>query len=285
MGNNKERALALIKGGYDLHTHSMPSHFPRSLNDFDLLREADRYGMAGIMLKSHYDQTASRAYLVNQKGRTAAKAFGGIALNRPQGGVNPDAAEACLRLGGRMVWMPTFDSLQFRNAGALPGAMEIAAPLTIFDDGGALIPAVFEIFEVVKKYDVYLATGHLSEKESIALCTAGVKEKVKLILTHPDFQKTPVSFATQTALADKGVLIEKAWLNVHWGHISAEAFAESIKRLGSHRVFFVTDAGQADNKYPPESFIEGVISLLDYGLGDADIVNVVRKVPQSIVGA
>ena len=52
-GKNHALALELMKGACDLHTHPQPSHFPRALDDFALVREADEYGMAGVMIKSH----------------------------------------------------------------------------------------------------------------------------------------------------------------------------------------------------------------------------------------
>jgi hypothetical protein len=278
-----EQSLALMRGAYDLHTHTVPSHFPRVMDDFALLKEADRYGMAGILLKNHYEPTAARAAIANLYADTKTNAFGGIALNWPVGGINPYAVEACLIMGGQMVWMPTFDSAQFINAGQLHQELFKRPGLSIFNDQGNLLPAVYEIFEVVKKYDVFLATGHLSEKESIALCKAGVKENVKLILTHPDFKLTPVSFEAQLALADMGVLIEKAWFNITINHISSEAMAESIKKLGSHRVFLVTDRGQAGSEHPPAAFLNAIEAFLRNGLSEADIDNLVRKVPEKIV--
>ena len=43
----RQIAKELIKGGYDLHTHTEPSAFHRALDDFDLVREAGEAGMAG----------------------------------------------------------------------------------------------------------------------------------------------------------------------------------------------------------------------------------------------
>ena len=44
-------------GAWDLHTHSSPSHFHRALDDFQLLEDAERWGMAGVMIKCHYEPT------------------------------------------------------------------------------------------------------------------------------------------------------------------------------------------------------------------------------------
>ncbi len=279
----REQALSLARGAYDLHTHSLPSHFPRVMDDFALLRQADSYGMAGIMFKNHYEPTTGRVAIANQYAGVKTKAYGGIALNWSVGGVNPYAVEACLIMGGKMVWMPTFDSRQFIDAGQLHQELFSRPGLVIFDERGNLIPEVYEIFDIVKKYDVFLATGHLSAKESLALCKAGKKENVKLVLTHPDFKMTPVPLDMQLELADMGVLVEKAWFNAMIGHVSVEAFADSIKKLGRQRVFLVTDRGQVDGETPPEGFVNAIAALLKNGLSEGEIESLVRTVPEMIV--
>ncbi|NME36849.1 DUF6282 family protein, partial [Fusobacterium sp. FSA-380-WT-3A] len=44
--NFQEIAKELMKGAYDLHTHTEPSAFNRALDDFELILEAEKYGMA-----------------------------------------------------------------------------------------------------------------------------------------------------------------------------------------------------------------------------------------------
>ena len=61
---DREKEIAyLMQGAYDLHMHAAPSPFHRVLDDYGLLEEAGRAGMAGIMLKSHYESTIARAIL------------------------------------------------------------------------------------------------------------------------------------------------------------------------------------------------------------------------------
>ena len=48
-------AKELLRGGYDLHAHSFPSHVSRSVDDFELLEQAAGAGMAGVMIKNHYE--------------------------------------------------------------------------------------------------------------------------------------------------------------------------------------------------------------------------------------
>lgn len=283
MNKFHEQALELVKGAYDLHTHTSPSHFPRSLDDFELLREADRVGIFGVVFKCHYESTAGRAAIANLHAGAKAKAFGSVVLNHSAGGINPYAVESCLKLGGKMVWMPTFDSVQSMSFSAIPGEFFKRPGISIFDESGHIVPAVYEVFEVVKKYNVCLATGHLSLKESAALCAAGVKAGVRMILTHPDFRLTPVPLDTQLEFAGMGVLIEKVWLNVALNHISAEVMAASIKKIGSGRTFLVTDRGQADAEHPAHALIGAVEAMLEHGLNGKDVENLIQLNPRAVI--
>src|SRR5438093_13270019 len=106
------QAQSPLSGVIDIHAHSDPDTRPRSIDAIDLARLAKERGMAGLVLKNHYEPTASAAYLV-RKVVPGIEVFGGIDLNLSVGGMNPAAVERmALDTGGwgRMVWMATFDS-------------------------------------------------------------------------------------------------------------------------------------------------------------------------------
>ena len=104
---HKNEVLELMKGAYDLHTHTSPDFGARALNDRELLEQADAYGMAGVMLKNHLDPTPARAILANTSGQYTAKAYGSAVLNLSIGGLNPLAVKYYLKLGAKIIWMPT----------------------------------------------------------------------------------------------------------------------------------------------------------------------------------
>ena len=81
---------AQLNGVIDIHVHSDPDSVPRSIDAIDLARLAKERGMRGMVLKNHYEPTASLAYIV-RKVVPGIEAFGGIDLNRTVGGVNPAA--------------------------------------------------------------------------------------------------------------------------------------------------------------------------------------------------
>lgn len=284
MNNNYyEIAIKLMKGAYDLHTHTEPSAFNRSLDDFDLVLEADKYGMAGVMIKSHYEPTHSRANLVNRKSGAKTKAFGGIALNWPNGGLNTFTVENALKNGAVIVWMPTRDSKNCLKYGDMPGDFFSRPGITIFDDNNNLVKEVYKIFNIVKKYGAYLATGHLSPEESIKLCEEGRKNGVNMILTHPEWPRTIVSGKMQKHLADLGVLIEKNWLNVAENSVSIEQMAANIREAGVENTYIATDRGQNGFKHPAEEMINFIIALMEQGFTENEIRTMVQIVPSYII--
>lgn len=285
MGENiySEKALELIKGGYDLHVHTSPSHVSRSLDDFELAQDADRFGMAGVMIKNHYEPTGARAIIGNKYSGAKAKLYGSVALNWPVGGINPYTVESSLKLGCKMVWMPTRDAANSLRYGDMPGDFFKRPGISIYDENGNIKTSVFEVLEVIKKYDAYIATGHLSVNEAIDICKAARKMSVKTILTHPDWERTVVPIENQLELAKIGVLIEKVWMNIADSLISPENMAHSMKILGSERIFMVTDRGQANQERPVEGMLKFIDCMLNHGIEKKEIKNMVCYVPRSII--
>lgn len=283
MGMIEDKARELMVDAYDLHVHSAPSAFPRALDSLELVYEANQAGMAGVMLKSHYESTAIRADLINRHSNCKTKAYGGIALNWPVGGLNVYAVENALKVGGKIVWMPTRDSTNSLRYGNMDGDFFNRQGIGILNENGRLKEVVFEILDTVKKYEAALATGHLSPEESILLCRVGRSRGVKMILTHPEFPRTKIPAQIQEDLADQGVLIEKNWLNVVQGAISIEEMAKTIRLVGCSRTFIATDRGQRGAPHPVPEFHRFICALLEQGLTDAQIRDMAFSVPKSIV--
>jgi hypothetical protein len=105
-------AAQTLEGVVDIHVHCDPDSVPRSIDALDITKLAKDRGLRGLVLKNHYEPTVSLAYLV-RKQVPGIEVFGGIALNRTVGGINPAAVERMTQVKGgwgRVVWMPTFDA-------------------------------------------------------------------------------------------------------------------------------------------------------------------------------
>src|SRR5262249_19081857 len=105
-------AAQTLEGCIDIHAHCDPDSTARSIDAADLAKLAHERGMRGLVLKNHYEPTASLAYIV-RKIVPGIEVFGGIDLNRTVGGINPAGVERMVLMKGgygRVVWLPTFDA-------------------------------------------------------------------------------------------------------------------------------------------------------------------------------
>ena len=103
----------LMKGIIDMHVHSNPDLRHRAYDDFELMEAGIRVGARAIVIKTHQGTTMDRAYLCNRhneivhKGTNEFTMFGSITLNQVVGGLNVRAVETALKLGAKVVWLPT----------------------------------------------------------------------------------------------------------------------------------------------------------------------------------
>lgn len=278
-----DQSLELLKGSYDLHVHTSPSHFERLLDDFELCEIADKFGMKGILIKSHYDATAGRAKIANKHSDTKVNLYGGVALNWPVGGLNPFAVESSLKLGAKIIWMPTRDSSNSLAFGNMPGDFFERPGISIFDENMEIKNSVYEILEVVRKYKCYIATGHLSTEESIVFCNIARKMKVNTILTHPDWARTIMPLDKQLELVKLGVIVEKVGMNIDEGSVTAKEMAIGINKLGPENIYMVTDRGQANEENPVEAMLKFIQRMLSEGIKSKDIKKMIIDVPELIV--
>lgn len=277
-----EQVLKLMESAYDLHTHTSPDFFPRSLDDFELMRQADEYKMAGVMLKNHLDPTPARAHLVNSMGYKA-KAYGSAVMNLSVGGLNPIAAQKSLELGAKIIWMPTIHSRNQIEYSKIDGKLNHPG-IRLLDDEGNLKPEVYDILDLVKEYGAAVATGHISIGESIAVCTAARERGIKTILTHPDWACTMVPIEIQKLLVMKGVIVEKLWFDVGLNLITAEYMAQTIKELGPENCFMATDRGQKGLEFPAEGLMMFMDAMLDCGFSAEEVHRMTHENPEKVIG-
>jgi hypothetical protein len=181
-----------LTGVIDIHAHSAPDSTPRSIDAIDLARLGKSRGMRGLVLKNHYEPTASLAYIV-RKEVPGIEIFGGIDLNLSVGGMNPSAVEhmAAITGGyGRFVWMATFDSEnQVRYLKQDRPSVRIA-------QDGHLVPEAKAVIAVIAKRNLVMATGHSSAEEDLMLVREAKAEGVQhIVVTHAMLQPTHMSDA------------------------------------------------------------------------------------------
>lgn len=285
--NPSPEAWEAIRGGYDLQVHVAPDVIERRIDDLGLAQEFLACGMKGFVLKSHYFPTAERASVVS-KAVPGIRAMGAVVLNHSMGGLNPVAVELAGRSGNKIVWMPTVDA-QNETAGRPDGTkkhlpfwakiqLELAAtgiappPITVIDEAGNLTAAARTVLELIRKYDMILATGHLGRKEIKSLVTTAKEIGLKRVLvTHAEFPSQSLSPEEQAELADLGAVIEHCFTTMHTGKASWDGVIESIRRVGPERCLLSTDLGQTINPPVSEGFAMFAQTLMDGGFTAADI--------------
>ncbi len=101
-----------------------------------------------------------------------------------------------------------------------------------------------------------------------------------MILTHPNWGRTPISLNTQKEMAAIGVFIEKISANIKQGWITEERMAAEIREIGSARIIMSTDRGQADQEFPVIEYANYIRMMLKQGLSKTQIREMTSYVPE-----
>ena len=250
----------------------------------EIARWCAEAGMAGIVIKSHFESTVSKAYharLAVRDDYPDFKVFSGIALNRGVGGVNPGAVELALQQGAKVVWLPTLDAANHAAAFGAGGtygfkAMTLtsrrkgSAPLyRVIGENGKLTSEAKEIVQLVVEYDAILATGHISKQEIIATVeyALGISAK-RLVITHPELAAPKLDLPTMVELAKAGAYMEFCAVNLLpvFYSISVQGLLEAIEAVTPERAILSSDGGQPFNPRPHEAIRIVIQSLHEKGL-------------------
>ena len=258
-----------LKGIVDLHIHTAPDVRQRKMNDLEIMEAAVERGVRAVVIKSHVMPTVGRAAIVNKVkeekyGSTSDfQMYGGVALNRFVGGINPWAVETALKLGGKLVWMPT-------NTAENDCRKQNRENWVSVLKDGKIVPELKDVFQLIRDHDAVLETGHISPEECFivteAARNAGVK---KIVITHPEFWIVGMSMEEQARIVkDYDVLLEHVYAQPIGGGVykkNLETNVEAMKAIGCEHFIVSTDSGQTQNPYWYESIKEYIDYLYDVG--------------------
>src|SRR5436190_12432396 len=165
-----------LKGAVDIHVHQDPDSAPRAIDADDVARQAKAAGMRAVVLKNHWAETASLAYMV-RKMVPGIEVFGGITQDLAIGGINPEAVKrmADMKGGyGRIVWLPTFDAQnQVKGKG----------PEVKVSQNGKLLPGVLALLDyVATRKQIALETGHVSAEEALMVMREAESRRILHVL-------------------------------------------------------------------------------------------------------
>ncbi len=272
-----------LAGAIDIHVHAAPDSTPRSIDAIDLARLAKSRGMRGLVLKSHYEPTASMAYLV-RKEVPGLEVFGGIDLNLTVGGMNPSAVEhmAAITGGyGRFVWMATFDSEnQVRYSKEDRQFVRIARD-------GQLLPETKAVIGVIARHNLVMATGHSSAEESLMLLREGKSQGVKhMVATHAMLQPVNMSVEQMMDAAKLGAYVEFVYngLTSSGKQFDFADYAKAIRKIGVEHCILSSDMGQPTNPLHPDGLLAFFKGLREQGFTQAEIDQMAKTNPVRLIG-
>jgi len=279
-----------LKGVIDMHVHSNPDIRHRTYDDFELMEAAIRVGARAIVIKTHQGTTVDRAYLCNRHnelthhGDNNFTMFGSITLNRQMGGINPFAVESGLKLGGKVVWLPTQSAKNTKIKTNQP----TDDCVDIFKDG-KLIPEMKDIFQLIKDFDIVLGTGHISPEECFRVVEAAKDAGInKIVVTHPEWWLVGMSLEEQIRIVkDYDVILEHCFAQPMGGgkyKSNLPMNLEAIKACGYKNVMVSTDGGQVENPNWEIALSQYINYLTDNGVSQEEIHYMTHTIQSNLLG-
>ena len=269
-----------LEGAIDMHAHAAPDGTPRKLDALELARTAKAAGMRAIVIKNHYEPTASLAFVV-RKVVPGIVVFGGISLDLTVGGVNPAAVEWMTKVEGgygKVVWLPTFDS---ESQVKLSGDNRPFAPVT---RDGKILPEVLAVIDIAAKHDLVLEMGHSSPQESLLIIPEAKRRGVKhVVVTHA--MASPggsMTLGEMREAAKQGAMIELVHSPLTDEQLTKEA--DAIKAIGAASFVLSSDLGQPQNPLHTDGLLAMYKGLMAHGVSAADIDVMARKNPARLLG-
>ena len=275
----QERAISLA-GIIDFHAHAGPDSRPRSLNDIEAARLIKQAGLRGMVLKNHFTMTADRAALAMAQVE-GLEIFGGVALNRAIGGINPEAVRQMVAFDGgrgKVVWldrrsMPSSTSLELAGPSRSSGSWK-----TVYR-----LPRWLMFFRWWPSMTLVLAMGHSSPEEVLVMIPAAKRLGVRHILvTHVFGQGATLDQMRQ--MAGEGAVMELDWLAVHTGDLLIEDYTTAIGEIGAQHFLISSDLGQTGNPPHADGLRSFIRALIDAGVTEAQIDRMARNNPARLLG-
>lgn len=278
-----------LKGVFDMHVHSAPDIRERRYTDFEMMEAGIKVGAKGIVLKSHHGTTMNRAFLVNEHNKIVHQGdndfvmYGSVTLNNAIGGLNPMAVETGLKMGAKVIWLPTTHAANQLAKNGKTGGIKCT------DDNGQVVSELKEILKMVKEYDAVLGTGHLSPEEIFRVVDEAKEMGLnKIVVTHPEFWVVGMSHEDQVRITkDYDVILERCYAQPMGGGVyksNLEDNLEIIKKVGHKNVMVNTDGGQVENPNWEKALEQYMQFLVDRGVTQDQLDYMTKVIPGKLLG-
>lgn len=283
-----------IENAVDLHCHYGPDGIggmleaddsDRGILAVETAREALENGYRAIVLKAHGFASTSLAENIAQL-VPGLGVFGGICTDYPTGGLNVYAVELALSHGARIVWLPTVHSTADFGHYPMNDRHRTLGPVRVLDEDNHLVPAVHDIFDMVRQKNAILATGHISVDEHYAVAKE-FGSSGRIVVTHAgESRDGPGLSPGQCAeLADLGATIELTAMTCReiFGlePKSHEDMLAILRGVGIQRCALSTDYGWSRSLVPrPTAGLRGFLEALwTVGVPERDLLEMASLIP------
>lgn len=272
----------ILKGAIDIHAHYGPDTYNRQWDVFEIARRAQAHGMRGMVFKSHWSETAGIAQLAHEYAAPGLEEWGGLALNTSVGGINPMAVRVFAEMEGhrgKIVWMPTHDSEHEVKA------LGETRPYVRVSADGKLLPQVLEVLDLIKFYDLTLATGHVSPTEMLQIVAAAHERGIsRIVITHPGLgpQFTDPSIDQLKQVVRQGAYAEVVASEL-FGQGRAKAVA-MMKAIGPEHCIVSTDSGLVGTPNHTDALVLAARILREEGFAEKDLDPMFKTNPARVLG-
>jgi hypothetical protein len=212
--NREAEGARLLRGAIDMHFHMDPRLADGAHDEavIETIRIAQARGIRGLVIKIHHEPTSTLAYHLRLEIPNIGL-FGGVVMNRSNGGMNVAAVEYMASeiygAPGRVVWMPAFDS-EIESNPPYP-----KKPFVAVSRDGKLLPETKNVIAAVAKYDLILASGHIAPEEVLMVFREGRSQGVhRMIATHAMDLAGKMNMDQMLEAAKLGAIIEFDFRNL-----------------------------------------------------------------------
>jgi hypothetical protein len=214
------------------------------------------------------------------------KLYSGVALNNATGGINRYAVDHCIKMGGKIVWMPTFSAANHiekyrakdKDAMSFPTTREKMVeptPLTCLDANGELTDETKACLDLIAEADIILAGGHLHISEQVPLFEEARRRGVnKMLINHPTYL-IDCTDEDMKGFVSMGVYLEHSICmfldNARTKKFDAADLKHYIDLATPDYTVLGSDLGLTQAPPPVQGFRQIIEMLLDLQYSEADI--------------
>jgi hypothetical protein len=273
---------------------------PRYFDHYEAMQEAASVGMRALLIKDHYYSATPTTELLNKQfSRLKVTLLSGVPLNNTTGGINIFAVEHGIKLGAKVVWMPTFSSKnhldhhkqdeKFKDKfPQTKKAMLDPIPLSVLDSNGKLLAEVLPILDMIAENDVVLSSGHLHISEIWPLFEEAKKRGVKrLLCNHPTYV-VDATLEDIKKLILMGVYVEHSMCmfvpGSKFNFYDPKQLNEMIQAGTVDKTILGSDLGQQGNPRLIDGFKNVIETCLDLGYSEADVRKMTSSNAAALVG-